>query len=409
MRLYRTYLLVFIMSFFIGQVSAQGNKQKKLEEKRKLILNEIKQINTLLFKTKKEEKSVLTQVEDLNTRISAQENLIRITNQQANLLTREINDNLFKIDQLREELKVLKEDYARMINKSYKSKSLQNRVMFLLSSENFLQAYKRMQYMKQYSGHRKKQGESIKEKTELLQQLNADLIAQKKAKNALIEENRSAKVNLINEKKTQESLMASLKQDEGKFTKQIRAKQREANSIDKQIEALIKAAIAESNKSSTVKKSNSSSTTFALTEEAKALAANFTNNKGKLPWPVKNGIVIKRYGKQRHPQLPNVTTFNSGVEIATNSSTKARAIFAGEVMEIQQLKGANKAIYIQHGNYITVYNNLTNIQVKKGDKVTTKQELGSIFTNPTNGKTVLKFLIYKNTNRMNPADWVYRM
>jgi len=397
------------MSFFIGQVSAQGNKQKELEEKRKLILNEIKQINTLLFKTKKEEKSVLTQVEDLNTRISAQENLIRITNQQANLLTREINDNLFKIDQLREELKVLKEDYARMINKSYKSKSLQNRVMFLLSSENFLQAYKRMQYMKQYSGHRKKQGESIKEKTELLQQLNADLIAQKKAKNALIEENRSAKENLINEKKTQESLMASLKQDEGKFTKQIRAKQREANSIDKQIEALIKAAIAESNKSSTVKKSNSSSTTFALTEEAKALAANFTNNKGKLPWPVKNGIVIKRYGKQRHPQLPNVTTFNSGVEIATNSSTKARAIFAGEVMEIQQLKGANKAIYIQHGNYITVYNNLTNIQVKKGDKVTTKQELGSIFTNPTNGKTVLKFLIYKNTNRMNPADWVYRM
>ena len=140
MRLYRTYLLVFIMSFFIGQVSAQGNKQKELEEKRKLILNEIKQINTLLFKTKKEEKSVLTQVEDLNTRISAQENLIRITNQQANLLTREINDNLFKIDQLREELKVLKEDYARMINKSYKSKSLQNRVMFLLSSENFLKA-----------------------------------------------------------------------------------------------------------------------------------------------------------------------------------------------------------------------------------------------------------------------------
>jgi septal ring factor EnvC (AmiA/AmiB activator) len=409
MRSYRTYLLAFILSCFIGHVSAQGNKQKELEEKRKLILNEIKQINNLLFETQKEEKSVLTQVEDLNTRISARENLIRITNQQANLLTREINDNLFKIDQLRDELKVLKEDYARMINKSYKSKSLQNRIMFLLSSENFLQAYKRMQYMKQYSKHRKKQGESIKDKTALLQQLNTDLIAQKKVKNSLIEENKRAKEDLLKEKKSQETLIASLKQDEGKFTKQIRAKQREANRIDKQIEALIKAAIAESNKSSTVKKTNTSSNTFALTEEAKVLAANFTSNKGKLPWPVENGVVIKRYGKQRHPQLPNVTTFNSGVEIATNSNTKARAIFAGEVMEIQQLKGANKAIYIQHGNYITVYNNLTNIKVKKGDKVTTKQELGSIYTHPATGKTILKFLIYKNTNRMNPADWVYRM
>lgn len=409
MRLNRTYLLAFIISCFIGHVSAQGNKQKELEEKRKLILNEIKQINNLLFETQKEEKSVLTQVEDLNTRISARENLIRITNQQANLLTREINDNLFKIDQLRDELKVLKEDYAKMINKSYKSKSLQNRIMFLLSSENFLQAYKRMQYMKQYSKHRKKQGESIKEKTELLQQLNADLIAQKKSKKSLIEENKLAKENLLKEKKSQESLIASLKQDEGKFTKQIRAKQREADRIDRQIETLIKAAIAESNKASKAKEANVSSNTFALTEEAKTLAANFTSNKGKLPWPVKNGVVIKRYGKQRHPQLPNVTTFNSGVEIATNSNTKARAIFAGEVMEIQQLKGANKAIYIQHGNYITVYNNLTNIQVKKGDKVNTKQELGSIFTHPKSGKTILKFLIYKNTNRMNPADWVYRM
>jgi septal ring factor EnvC (AmiA/AmiB activator) len=394
---------------FIGHVSAQGNKQRELEEKRKLILNEIKQINNLLFETQKEEKTVLTKVEDLNTRISARENLIRITNQQANLLTREINDNLFKIDQLRDELKILKEDYARMINKSYKSKSLQNRIMFLLSSENFLQAYKRMQYMKQYSKHRKKQGENIKGKTELLQELNAELIVQKKVKNSLIEENKLAKENLLREMKAQESLIASLKQNEGKFTNQIRSKQREADRIDKQIEDLIKAAIAESNKSLDVKNSDASSRTFALTEEAKALAADFTSNKGKLPWPVKNGVVIKRYGKQRHPQLPNVTTFNSGVEIATNSSTKARAIFAGKVMEIQQLKGANKAIYIQHGNYITVYNNLTNIQVKKGDNVTTKQELGSIFTHPSSGKTILKFLIYKNTSRMNPADWVYRM
>jgi len=395
----------------ITSMNAQSNKQKRLEEKRQALINEITQINRLLFDTKKEGKSVLTQVENLNSRISTRENLIRITNQQANLLTREINENINSMEQLRDELKELKEDYAGMIIKSYKSKSQQSRIMFLLSSQNFLQAYKRVKYMNQYTKHRKKQGESIKAKTELLQQLNTDLLAQKKNKQALIAENKIAKSELTKEKKDQEKLVATLKENEGKFASQIRKKQKEADKIDKQIDALIKAAIAASNKkaSKNNKTTTTSSKTFALTAEAKALAASFTNNKGKLPWPVKNGIVAKKYGKQRHPQLPNVTTFNSGVEIATAKNGIARAVFEGEVMQIQQLKGANKAIYIQHGNYITVYNNMSTVLVKKGDKVSTKQKLGTIYTNPVTGKTLLKFLIYKNLNKMNPADWVYKM
>lgn len=391
-------------------VAAQSDKQKILEEKRQALIEEIKQINTLLFNTKREGKSVLTQVEDLNSRIYARQNLIRITNQQANLLTRKINDNLSKISQLRDELSELKEDYAKMITKSYKSKSQQNRIMFLLSSENFLQAYKRLQYINQYTKHRKKQGESIKKKTILLQTLNVDLIEQKKIKQVLIEENKIAKAKLTKEKKDQEILIASLKRNEGRFTNQIQTKQREANKIDKQIETLIKEAIAASNKSKGKENSaKESSITFALTAEAKVLSTSFTNNKGKLPWPVKKGVVVKQYGKQQHPQLPNVTTFNSGVEIATESNAKARAVFNGVVLEIQQLKGANKAIYIQHGNYISIYNNMAKILVKKGDKVTIKQDLGTVFTNPSTGKTILKFLIYKNTIRMNPADWVFKM
>lgn len=391
-------------------VAAQSDKQKILEEKRQALIEEIKQINTLLFNTKREGKSVLTQVEDLNSRIYARQNLIRITNQQANLLTRKINDNLSKISQLRDELSELKEDYAKMITKSYKSKSQQNRIMFLLSSENFLQAYKRLQYINQYTKHRKKQGESIKKKTILLQTLNVDLIEQKKIKQVLIEENKIAKANLTKEKKDQEILIASLKRNEGRFTNQIQTKQREANKIDKQIETLIKEAIAASNKAKGKENSaKESSITFALTAESKLLSTSFTNNKGKLPWPVKKGVVVKQYGKQQHPQLPNVTTFNSGVEIATESNAKARAVFNGVVLEIQQLKGANKAIYIQHGNYISIYNNMAKILVKKGDKVTIKQDLGTVFTNPSTGKTILKFLIYKNTIRMNPEDWVFNM
>ena len=389
---------------------AQSKKQKELEAKRQRILTEIKEINSLLFKTRGEKKSVLAEVEDLDLRIAARENLIRVTNQQANLLTREINTNLNSIEQLRNELSTLKEDYASMINKSFKSKSQQSRVMFLLSSENFLQAYKRMQYMKQYTKHRKQQGISIQQKTKELQELNESLIQQKKDKQLLIAENRKAKAELNKEKKDQEALIATLLKDEGKFAKQIRSKQREANRIDKEIDKLIKEAIAAANKTSGVKTTAASkANTFALTPEAKALATSFKNNKGKLIWPVQKGRVLNAYGTRQHPQFPNVKQTFNGVEIITEANATARAVFKGEVMQVQQLKGANKAVYVRHGDYITIYNNLASVSVKKGDKLNAKDPIGKVFTHPVTKRAVLKFFVYQNTKKMNPADWVYRM
>ena len=403
------HILLFLCFFIVVPVSAQSKKQKQLEEKRQLLLKEIEKINTLLFKTRGEKKTILAEVEDLDQRISARENLIRVTNQQANLLTREINDNLSTIDQLRTELTTLKEDYASMISKSYKSKSQQSRLMFLLSSENFLQAYKRAQYMKQYTRHRKKQGESIKIKTAELKELNTNLIQQKKDKENLLVENRSAKKKLDEEKKNQEALVASLKKDEGKFAKQIRNKQKEADRINREIDRLIREAIAASNKSSGNTTTKKSSTAFALTPEAKALAADFKSNKGKLIWPVEKGRILNAYGTRQHPQFPNVKQTFNGVEIITESNATARAVFKGEVMQVQQLKGANKAVYIRHGNYITIYNNLASVSVKKGDKVNAKDRIGTVFTHPSTGRAILKFFVYLNTKKMNPADWVYRM
>lgn len=404
------YIVLLVCLFIVLPTNAQSKKQKELEERRQSLLVEIRQINSLLFKTRGEKQSVLEEVEDLDHRISTRQNLIRVTNQQANLLTREINNNLTTIDQLRTELTVLKGDYASMINKSYKSKSAQSRIMFLFSSENFLQAYKRMQYMKQYTRHRKKQGESIKAKTEELQSLNKNLIQQKKDKKKLIEENRIAKKRLDEEKRDQVALVASLKKDEGKFAKQIRGKQKEADRINKQIDDLIRAAIAANNASTkNLSATKTSKNTFTLTPQAKALAKSFKNNKGKLIWPVEKGRVFNAYGTRQHPQFPNVKQTFNGVEIITESNAKARAVFNGEVMQVQQLKGANKAVYVRHGDYITIYNNLATVSVKKGDKIKTKQEIGTVFTHPTTGRTILKFLVYQNTKKMNPADWVYRM
>ena len=410
----RFYILVFSVLFF-GNFSAlaqPGNKQQQLEQQRESILNDIKKINTLLFKTRGVKKTVLSEVEDINQRIKAQQNLIRVTNQQANLLTRKINENLTQISLLRNELQQLKEDYAAMVQKSYKSKSQQSRVLFLLSSEDFLQAYKRVQYMKQYANHRKKQGESIKTKTELLQQLNLDLIDQRKEKDLLISENIAAKAKLKKEKELQQTLITSLKKEESTFTKQIRAKQQKANKINGQIKKLIRDAIAAANKKARENKSKTtiaSATKFALTPEAAAIAKDFKNNKGKLIWPVKQGLVINKYGTRQHPQFPNVTQTFHGVEIATNANAQARAVFNGEILQIQQLKNANKAVMIQHGDYITIYYNLATISVKKGDKVSTKDPIGKVFTHPVTKQTVIKFMVYRNDTEMNPSDWVYKM
>lgn len=418
--MHRNLRFILILFCFLGNIPfsiGQSKKQQQLEARRAEIQKEIREINNLLFKSKKEGESVLEQVEGLEHRIRATENLIRVTNQQANLLTREINDNTNRIKNLREELEELKEDYAQLIQRSYKSKSQQNRVMFLLSSESFLQAYKRVEYMKQYAKHRKKQGESIQEKALELQELNKKLAVQKKEKDALIIENRATAAKLQKEREEQKSLIASLKKKENEYVSQVRKREQDAAEIERQIDALIREAIAEANRKAAAEaekkgvelETKGSSTSFALTAEAKALAASFASNKGKLPWPVERGIVTKRPGTYRHPQFPNVTVKNSGVEITTENNAKARAVFDGTVLQIQQYKGGALAVHVNHGNYITIYSNLANVTVKKGDKVQTKQELGTIYTSPLINKTILKFMIYQNTTLLNPIEWIYKM
>ncbi len=397
-------ILFLLLILFSANLNAQNQKQRKLEERKQELIKQIKQINELQRKNKKKEKSIISKVEDVSYKVNVRKNLIKVTNQQANLLTRQINKNQNDISIMRDELKVLKDNYADMVVKSYKSKNEQSKVMFLLSSDNFQQAYKRLQYIKQYADYQKKQGEEIKAKTLQLQETNKSLIAQKKDKQKLIDENKKAQAELQKELKQHENLMKSVKKSMNKYASQIKAKQREANRIDREIEKIIKAAIASSNK----KAGKSSSTGFALTAEAKVLAANFVSNKGKLPWPVEKGVVKLRYGTQTHPVVRTTTIKSNGVRIATEESAKVRAVYDGKVLAIQVLKRGNPTVLIQHGNYITAYKNLGKVFVKKGDKVKTKQEIGEVFTN-SSGETVLSFSVFKNAKTQNPAEWIYKM
>ena len=390
----------------MGEVGfSQNLTRKQLEKRREALKAEMLQLNRLRESNKKKERSLLTQVEDIDQQIKVRSDLIRVTNRQANLLTREIDENLNKLENLRDELKLLKTDYAEMIQKSYKSRSEQSKVMFLLSSESFAQAYKRTQYMKQYAAYRKKQGDQIKERTELLQQVNKDLLKQKADKETLIAENRKAKQQLDKEKAIQDDLVKQVRKKSNTYAAQIKQKQREADKIDKQIDKIIADAIAASNKKAG---KSTKSKGFALTPAGRALASDFASNKGRLIWPVERGRVIRPYGESRHPTLPNITVKNSGIDIETVENALVRAVFKGEVLAIQNVKGGGLAVSIRHGDYITVYYNIKNLKVQKGDKIALKQVLGEVGKNAFTGKSILKFRIQKNLTKLNPSSWVLR-
>lgn len=398
--------IFLVPALFISvALSAQNAKRENLEARKNQIKKEIIYLDNLLSKTKKTEKNLLGEVKDLKDKIKKREELITVISHESAELGNEIYLNQLEINKNQRNLEALKKDYAQMIFKSYKSKSQNSRIMFLLSSENFYQGYKRFQYMKQYSSFRKNQAEEIQQKTTKILALTDTLVSKKKQKQELLSEKQQEQIVIKKEKQEQEGLLSKVKDKENKYKRQISQFQKEERKIDAQIDRIIRDAIVASNKNT----SKPTSTTFTLTAEAKVLASKFTSNKGQLPWPVEKGIVSTYYGKQPHPVVKTATIQSNGVRITTDSGSKARAVFEGTVLSVQVLGGNLKAVLIQHGDYITVYKNLESVSVHLGQKVKTKQEIGTIYTDKITGKTILGFVLSRNVTTENPASWIYRM
>jgi septal ring factor EnvC (AmiA/AmiB activator) len=383
---------------------AQPPSTKELEAKKERLLEEIKRNEALLKSQKMKEQSVLTVIAAQDEKIKLREALIQTTEQQARNLEIEIQKNQSNINKLSEELNELKADYAKMIEKSYKSRSERSRMMFLLSSENFTQAYKRSQYMKQYASFRKMQGEELKSKSAALQEANIVLVAQKTTKEKLIKQNESAKASLLQEKATQEKLVNSIKKDQKKVIAEIKKKQKETKKIEAQIKELIRKAIAEANKKAGVKETTKG---FALTPEGKIISSNFKANKGKLPWPVAKGTISQKFGKQPHPIIKTLMEENNGIDIETERNSDALSVFEGEVLLIEVKSPINIGVYIRHGEFVSVYKNLDKIYVKTGDKVNVGDPVGKIHTNEFTSKTTLKFFInFKIETFYDPQLWL---
>ena len=383
------------------QLNAQDYqaRQKKLEAQKISLKKEISQINSLIVESKKRSKNLADDLEDLQLKISVRDKLININNSQLNNLTNIINNQNDRIDDLEVNLTNLKNEYEKIIYNSYKKRSTQMKLMFLFASENINQAFKRFQYFKQYSKYRKKQADKIVQIQQEIEDNIDSLVISKSQKERLIEENKDVKQSLTKEKQQQDNLFKGLLKNQKDYAAQINKKEKQAKLIDNEIQKLIRLAIAESNK-------NNNSTNFALTPEGRLISTNFQANRGRLPWPVREGVIIRRFGTQPHPVVRTTTINSNGISIATSPNSIAYSVFDGEVLSVYGFSGGNPGVLIRHGKYISNYQNLSSIFVKKGDKINANDEIGVVFTNESNGKTVLKFNIFNELKPENPTIWL---
>ncbi len=395
---YISFLCLFLVSF-----SSFSQERKVLEKKHKKLKKEMKQINNLLFKATKKKGNALDDLKDLNQKINVRERLIETIELETHQLSKEIKSNEKQLKKNNSELRKLKKEYSDMVVKTHKSKSQQNKTMFLLSSKSFYQAYKRLKYMQQYADYRKKQGEEIIIKSNEIKSFNDSLIQKKKSKELLISDEKSQKNQVESDKKSQEKLVSKIKKQEKKYKRDLRKKIKEDKRITARIDKLIRDAIAKANKGKKTTKKTSSG--FVLNAAEKKLLANFEQNKGSLPWPV-NGIITRKYGVQPHPTFPGININSPGLHITTKANTDAQSVFDGKVLALQSHSGGKKSVLIQHGSYISSYNNLENVYVKRGDAIKTGDKLGRIFTDKISGKTKLLFVLFKNIVKLNPSKWI---
>ena len=393
------FLIINFIASIILSLNAQNQKIKELENKRMQLKKEIQQINSLLIDNNKITKTAYGDLENISIKINRNQDLIRITNQQINLLTNQILKNEDQVVELNIIVEKAKDDYSKMVFNSYKSRLKESKLMFLLSSENFLQALKRTQYMNQYSVNRRNYANSISSNIKEIELINDTIIKNIGKKEDLLNQNQIEKKKLSDEKSKQSNLINGLKRKEKAYRNQIDKKQKLSKQLDVEIDRLIKEAIKESNK-------NKEENVFRLTPEAKALAKNFLSNKGNLPWPVERGVIIQKFGLQPHPVVRTTKIQSNGIVIATTKNASVRTVFNGTVLSVLKFKSSNLTVLIRHGDYITAYKNLSKVYVEKGQNVNALQIIGNTFDNNEDSKTTLQFSIFKNTTPLDPYLWI---
>ncbi len=412
-----TSLLLFIALIFLSTNLAAQTSKKDLENKKKKLQDEINNTNKQLEATRNSKNLSLKELNLLNNKIGQRQNLINTLSTELNQLNAEMNANQHTYDSLQTALGTLKKEFARIVNYTYKFRNQNSTLSYLLTGEDFNKAYKRAKYLDLYSKYRKAQALKIQELQKQLLALNDQIVANRSTKIVVINQNENQKKELTGDKIQQEKIVKKLQKTETELKAQIKKKQGEAtklqNAIKKIIEDEIRASAEPPKKvipkggsgETTKAKTPVKTETITLTPEAKLTSQNFESNKGRLPWPVEKGFISSSYGAQPHPVLTGITINNNGVDISTDKGATARAVFDGEVSGVINIPGAGQAIIIRHGEYLSVYANLSSVSVSKGSKVKAKQSIGTVGYNADDG-SVIHLEIWKGKTKLNPAGWI---
>lgn len=391
---YSRYIALLIC-LLVGLVS-QAQSIEALKAQKEKTAKEISYTNKLLNETGKSTQASLNKLSLIGQQIELRHKMIDSYNSELSILEQSILDNIEVIQILEADLEKIKQDYAALLQQTYRNMGSVNQLLFVLSSESFNQAYKRLLYTRQLAQFRQQQAKLIQEIQAIMIKKVEDLSTRKTQQSRVLNQKMSEFTRLNQEKDEQSKYYSQLKNKERELRTLLDKQRAIEQNLQNEIEKMI-AEEARKNKST------------PITTEDRALSDNFEKNKGRFPWPTQQGVITDRFGEHAHPVMKNLIIKNNGVDITTNPGEKARSIFNGTVSKVFLVPGSNSAVIIRHGQYISVYANLREVYVKQGDAVKTKQEIGLIYSDTEeNNKTVLKFQIWRGNVKLNPEDWISR-
>jgi septal ring factor EnvC (AmiA/AmiB activator) len=389
----RTILILLAALLSVGGLSAADTK-KSLEKKRANLQKEISNTNKMIQQTKQDQKATMNKLSLLNQNIKTQKQLITVIGQEIDALDQQIATNTKRRGELQRELARLKADYAQLIRESHYAQLQQQPLLYILSSENFQQLLKRVQFLERFAETKSEQARRIQQTTAKLNEKNTQLRTNLNDKQTTMRAQQREQDNLARDERRQQEMLVQLKQKEKNLGAALQKKQKEVARLDQKIAEIIR------------KEAEKQTQKGGITKEQQLVQGDFEKNKGRLPWPVAKGHISGQFGKHKHPVHERVIVDNKGIYIQTTAGEQARAVYKGEVTSCFMM-GNTYAVIIQHGNYRTVYAGLSKLSVKAGSKVETKQNIGTIYTDPEqDNKTELYFQIYKGRDILNPSAWI---
>jgi septal ring factor EnvC (AmiA/AmiB activator) len=420
MKFFKPAIVLFLF-VVLGAVKTYAQSSSDLKKQREQLTQQLEKLNNEYEETSKNKRSTLKQLETIKAQISLREDKIKNISSSIRVLDNQITDNTNTVHSLQSQLQQLKKEYGAMVLFAFRNKSAYNKLMFIFVAKDFNQAYKRLKYMQQIGSYRERQAAYITGTQKELGQKIVELDKNKEEKNGLLKDQETEKQTLGKEKNTQAQVVQDLSKHQKEIKQEQAVTQRKLSKINRAVNEAVRREIEEARRreeeaaraeaarakinnapAPVRKKITTSSEALSATPEAAKLSSDFLGNRGRLPWPVSNGIITHPYGTY---YIDGIKDENKGINIKTNGGASVRSVFDGDVLLVQDIEGAYLVI-IRHGGYLTVYSNLRSVSVSKGQKVTTKQSIGVAATDSASGDTEIGFEVHKGVDSMNPTSWL---